>query len=96
MINVPTSKVQMFNKVQGSPLTWDEGLKSLFGLDEKQGDKSGFKAVDALSWDCRLLTRGESGLSVTLGDTGLSVGIGLIWDRYRLTVLSVLSQSSGI
>ena len=50
---------------------------SLFGLDERQGYGSGFKGVNILSQVCFFSTVGETGLSKTLGDTGLLVGIGL-------------------
>ena len=50
---------------------------SLFGLDERQGDGSYFKGVNALSRACFFSTPRETGLSKTLGDTGLLVGIGL-------------------
>ena len=50
---------------------------SLFGLDERQVDGSGFKGVNVLSQGCFFSTIGEIGLSKTLGDTGLLVGIGL-------------------
>ena len=59
---------------------------SLFGLDERPGDGSGFKEVNILSRGCFFSTIGETGLSKTLGDTGLLVGIGLTWERFRLTV----------
>ena len=51
---------------------------SLFGLDERQGDGSCFKGVNALSRACFFSTLGETGLSKTLGDAGLLVGIGLM------------------
>ena len=50
---------------------------SVFGLDERQGDGSGFKGVNVLSQGCFFSTVGETGLSKTLGNTGLLVGIGL-------------------
>ena len=50
---------------------------SLFGLDERQGDGSCFKGVNALSRACFFTTLGETGLSKTLGDAGVLVGIGL-------------------
>ena len=50
----------------------------LLGLDERQGDGSGFKGVKALCWDCHSLTQGVAVLSVVLVNVSLLVGIGLI------------------
>ena len=50
---------------------------SLFGLDERQVDEVASKGVNVLSQGCFFSTIGEIGLSKTLGDTGLLVGIGL-------------------
>ena len=67
-----------FNVQQSPRLSFNlrEGLISLFGLDERQGDGSGFKGVNALSWGCCFVTLGDIDLSETLGDTDL-IGIGL-------------------
>ena len=86
----------LLTKVQQSPrLSFNlrEGLPSLFGLDERQGDGSGFKGFNALSRSCIFSTPGETGLFKTQGDTGLLVGIGMIWERFSLTVpFSVLTK----
>ena len=88
-----------FNVQQSPRLSFNlrEGLPSLFGLDERQGDGSGFKGVNALSWGCIFSTLGETGLFKTLADTGLLVGIGMTWERFSLTVeskrISILIKS---
>ena len=86
-----------FNVQQSPRLSFNlrEGLPSLFGLDERQGDGSGFKGVNALSPGCIYSTLGETGLFKTLADTGLLVGIGMTWERFSLTVESKCFCCSG-